>query len=178
VMMGVRRQTGLGEVDAAAIEELATSADSHQHRRVPVLGDADGRAPHAHRRRPAAHVRRRDRRARRTNATLARASPTNCEPPPGAPDALQPHSPPEDIDSAANGGESWAREYDTSGPRWTRGESPPPATRSGAQPTAVSSTASSATVEVGCDAFMSPLYALATIDDPASPGSSGVGVRT
>jgi hypothetical protein len=41
--MWVRRQTALGEVDAPAIEELAAGGDSHQHRRVTVLGNADGR---------------------------------------------------------------------------------------------------------------------------------------
>jgi hypothetical protein len=44
----VRRQTA-GEVDAPAIEELTAGRDSDEHRRVPVLGDADGRPMlHAH----------------------------------------------------------------------------------------------------------------------------------
>jgi hypothetical protein len=41
--MRVRRQTAIGEVDAPAIEEFAAGRDSHEHRRVTVLGDADGR---------------------------------------------------------------------------------------------------------------------------------------
>jgi len=41
--MRVRRQTAIGEVDAPAIEELAAGRDSDEHRRVTVLGDADGR---------------------------------------------------------------------------------------------------------------------------------------
>jgi hypothetical protein len=42
-MMRVRRQTAIGEVDVPAIEELAAGRDSDEHRRVTVLGDADGR---------------------------------------------------------------------------------------------------------------------------------------
>ncbi len=41
--MRVRRQTAIGQVDAPAIEELAAGRDSNEHRRVTVLGDADGR---------------------------------------------------------------------------------------------------------------------------------------
>jgi hypothetical protein len=41
--MRVRRQTAIGEVDAPAIEKLAAERDSDEHRRVTVLGDADGR---------------------------------------------------------------------------------------------------------------------------------------
>ncbi len=41
--MRVRRQTAIGEVDAPAIEELAAWRDSNKHRRITVLGDADGR---------------------------------------------------------------------------------------------------------------------------------------
>jgi hypothetical protein len=41
--MRVRRQTAIGEVDAPAIEEFAAGRDSDEHRRVTVLGDADGR---------------------------------------------------------------------------------------------------------------------------------------
>jgi hypothetical protein len=40
--MRMRRQTA-GEVDAPAIEEFAAGRDSNEHRRVSVLGDADGR---------------------------------------------------------------------------------------------------------------------------------------
>src|SRR4249920_2269993 len=42
-MMRVRRQTAISEVDAPAIEELAAGRDSDEHRRVTVLGHADGR---------------------------------------------------------------------------------------------------------------------------------------
>ena len=42
-MMRVRRQTAIGEVDAPAIEERAAGRDSDEHRRLTVLGDADGR---------------------------------------------------------------------------------------------------------------------------------------
>jgi hypothetical protein len=42
VVVRVRRQTAC-EVDASAIEELTTGSDSDEHRRVTVLGDADGR---------------------------------------------------------------------------------------------------------------------------------------
>ena len=42
VVMRVRRQTEIGEVDAPAIEELTAGRDSDEHRRVTVLGDADG----------------------------------------------------------------------------------------------------------------------------------------
>jgi hypothetical protein len=45
MVMRMRRQTALGEVDAPPIEELATGRDSDEHRRVAVLGDADGRDP-------------------------------------------------------------------------------------------------------------------------------------
>ena len=41
--MRVRRQTAIGQVDAPAIEELAGGRDSNEHRRVTVLGNADGR---------------------------------------------------------------------------------------------------------------------------------------
>jgi hypothetical protein len=41
-MMRVRRQITVGEVDAPAIEELAGGRDRDEHRRVAVLGDADG----------------------------------------------------------------------------------------------------------------------------------------
>src|SRR5439155_11352903 len=40
--MRMRGQT-VCEVDAPAIEELAADPDSDEHRRVTVLGDADGR---------------------------------------------------------------------------------------------------------------------------------------
>src|SRR5262245_54824802 len=40
--MRVRRQSGLGQVDAPAIEELAAGRDGDEHRRVAVLDDADG----------------------------------------------------------------------------------------------------------------------------------------
>ena len=43
MVMRMRRQTAIGEVDAPAIEELAARCDSNEHRRVTVLGDADGR---------------------------------------------------------------------------------------------------------------------------------------
>jgi hypothetical protein len=45
VVMRVRRQTAIGERDVPAIEEFAAGRDSDEHRRVPVLGDADGRFP-------------------------------------------------------------------------------------------------------------------------------------
>ena len=38
----MRRQIVIGEVDAPAIEELAVRRDGDEHRRVTVLGDADG----------------------------------------------------------------------------------------------------------------------------------------
>jgi hypothetical protein len=38
----MRRQTA-GEVDPPPIEELTATRDSDEHRRVAVLGDADGR---------------------------------------------------------------------------------------------------------------------------------------
>ena len=41
--MRVRWQTATGEVNAPAIEQLAAGYDSDEHRRVTVLGDADGR---------------------------------------------------------------------------------------------------------------------------------------
>ena len=41
--MRVRRQAAIGKVDAPAIEEFAAARDSDEHRRVTVLGDADGR---------------------------------------------------------------------------------------------------------------------------------------
>jgi hypothetical protein len=41
--MRVRRQTALGQLDAPAIEEFAAGRDGDEHRRVTVLGDADGR---------------------------------------------------------------------------------------------------------------------------------------
>jgi hypothetical protein len=41
--MRVRRQIAIGQVDAPAIEQLAAGRDSDEHRRVSVLGDADGR---------------------------------------------------------------------------------------------------------------------------------------
>ena len=41
VVMRVRRQTALGEVDAPAIEQLAAGRDRDEHRRVTVLDDAD-----------------------------------------------------------------------------------------------------------------------------------------
>jgi hypothetical protein len=41
--MRVRRQTGIGEVDATAIEKLTARRNSDEHRRVPMLDDADGR---------------------------------------------------------------------------------------------------------------------------------------
>ena len=43
MVMRMRRQTAIGEVDAPAIEELAARNDSNQHSRVTLLGDADGR---------------------------------------------------------------------------------------------------------------------------------------
>jgi hypothetical protein len=43
MVMRVRRQTAIGEVDAPAIEALATGRDSDEHRRVTVFGDADSR---------------------------------------------------------------------------------------------------------------------------------------
>ena len=42
-MMRVRRQPAIREVDVPAIEELAAGRDGDEHRRVGVLGDADGR---------------------------------------------------------------------------------------------------------------------------------------
>ena len=45
----MRRQPALGQVDAPAIEEFAAGRDRDEHRRVTVLGDADGRghfSPH------------------------------------------------------------------------------------------------------------------------------------
>lgn len=44
-MMRMRRQTAIGEVDAPAIEELAAGRDRNEHRRVTMLGNADGRYP-------------------------------------------------------------------------------------------------------------------------------------
>ncbi len=46
--MRVRRQTAISEVDAPAIEELAAGRDSDEHRRVTVLGDADGSGSQHH----------------------------------------------------------------------------------------------------------------------------------
>ena len=43
MVMRMRRQTTLGEVDAPAIEKLAAGSDSDEHRRLPLLGDADRR---------------------------------------------------------------------------------------------------------------------------------------
>ena len=43
MMMRMRRQATLGEVDAPAIEQLATSRDSDEHSRIAILDDADGR---------------------------------------------------------------------------------------------------------------------------------------
>jgi hypothetical protein len=40
--MRVRRQTAIGELDAPAIEEFAAGRDGDEHRRITVLGDADG----------------------------------------------------------------------------------------------------------------------------------------
>jgi hypothetical protein len=42
VVIRVCRQTA-GEIDASAIEELAAGRDGDEHRRVTVLGNADGR---------------------------------------------------------------------------------------------------------------------------------------
>jgi hypothetical protein len=41
--MRVRRQTGIGESDAPAIEKFAAGRDSDKHHRVTVLGNADSR---------------------------------------------------------------------------------------------------------------------------------------
>ena len=41
--MRVRGQTAIGEVNAPAIEEVATGRDGDEHGRVTVLRDADGR---------------------------------------------------------------------------------------------------------------------------------------
>ena len=43
VVMRMRRQTAIGEVDAPAIKELAAGHDCNEHSRVTLLGDADGR---------------------------------------------------------------------------------------------------------------------------------------
>jgi hypothetical protein len=43
MVVRVRRQT-VSEVDAPAIEELAVRRDRHQHRRVRVLCNANGRS--------------------------------------------------------------------------------------------------------------------------------------
>ena len=43
MVMRMRRQTAIGEVDAPAIKELAAGHDSNEHSRVTLLGDADGR---------------------------------------------------------------------------------------------------------------------------------------
>ena len=43
VVMRVRRQIAIGQVDAPAIEELAAGRDRDEHSRVAVLDDADGR---------------------------------------------------------------------------------------------------------------------------------------
>ena len=45
VVMGVRRHAAFGQFDLPAIEQLAPGRDRHQHRRVAVLGDADGCGP-------------------------------------------------------------------------------------------------------------------------------------
>jgi hypothetical protein len=42
-MMRMGRQTGIREHDAPAIEEHAALREGDEHRRVTVLGDADGR---------------------------------------------------------------------------------------------------------------------------------------
>jgi hypothetical protein len=43
VVMRVGRQTAIGQVDAAPIEQCAAPLDRDEHRRVTVLGDADDR---------------------------------------------------------------------------------------------------------------------------------------
>jgi hypothetical protein len=43
MVMWVRRQTVLGEVDVPAIEKLAAGRDSDEYRRVTVLSDTYGR---------------------------------------------------------------------------------------------------------------------------------------
>ena len=43
VVMRVRGQSPVRQVDLAAIEERAARCDGNEHRRVSVLGDADGR---------------------------------------------------------------------------------------------------------------------------------------
>jgi hypothetical protein len=45
MVVRVRRKAAVGELDAPAVEELAVGRDGDEHRRVTVLGDADGRAP-------------------------------------------------------------------------------------------------------------------------------------
>ncbi len=42
MVMRMRRQTAIGEVDAPAIKELSAGHDSNEHSRVTLLGDADG----------------------------------------------------------------------------------------------------------------------------------------
>jgi hypothetical protein len=44
VVMRVGRHPAIGELDTPPIEELAAERDSHEHCRVGVLGDADGRS--------------------------------------------------------------------------------------------------------------------------------------
>jgi hypothetical protein len=43
VVMRMRGQTAVGEVDASAIEEFAAGRDGDEHRRVTVLDDTDRR---------------------------------------------------------------------------------------------------------------------------------------
>jgi len=43
MVVRVRWQTATGEVNAAAIEQLAAGNDRDEDRQVTVLGDADGR---------------------------------------------------------------------------------------------------------------------------------------
>ena len=45
MVMRVRRQAAVDELDAPAIEELAAWRDSDKHRRATVLGHADRRGP-------------------------------------------------------------------------------------------------------------------------------------
>src|SRR5689334_9572856 len=47
-MMGVRRQTGIGQLDAPAVEKRTVRPDRDQHRGVGVLRDTDCRCPAAH----------------------------------------------------------------------------------------------------------------------------------
>jgi hypothetical protein len=52
MMMRVRGQARIGEVDLPSIEELAAGPDGHEQRRAAVFRDADGRRspglPHHH----------------------------------------------------------------------------------------------------------------------------------